>query len=364
MRFAMKKYIAILQPEVPHYRTEFFDRLGQVVKPMDIYVFNSLESAKKAGFNIDLNGLKPIPNKHWHGFLLYNPFTILKNHDSLVLMLHFGHITTWLLLLTKWLHRRKIILWGQGISVKRYLKESRKPDWKLKWMMALADGVWLYTENERCMWEKVFPNKNMVALGNSLSNVQEMLEYKPSMTKDELKSKFKISQERILIFCARFESPYRRTDLLLDAIKRLDSDKFGFIIIGAGSNKPDFSSYRNVYDYGAVYDQSKKRELFAIADLYFQPGWIGLSAVEAMAYGKPICTFVRSEETYQCVEYGYIEHGSNGLIFHDIDDCIKQVQSVSNEDIEKWGKNAKHYVDAYLTPTHMAQQAISVIQNM
>lgn len=356
--------IAILQPEVPHYRTEFFKCLNSEMETMDIYVFNSLESAKKSGFKIDLDGLKPIANKQWHGFLLYNPFTLLKKHRTLVLMLHFGHITTWLLLLTKWLHRRKIIVWGQGISVKRYLKESRKPDWKLKWMMAMADGVWLYTETERRMWEKVFPNKNMVALGNSLSNVSEMLNYTPSLSKEELKSKYGIKQKRILIFCARFESPYRRTDLLLEAIKQLDSTTFGFIIIGAGSNKPDFTPFQNVYDFGAVYDQSKKRELFAIADLYFQPGWIGLSAVEAMAYGKPICTFVRSKETFQCVEYGYIEYGCNGLIFHDIEDCIRQVQTLSDEKITEMGNNAKAYVESNLTPKHMAQQALSVIYRL
>jgi len=360
----MKHNIAILQPEVPHYRTEFFNRLKQCVNSIDIFVFNSIEQTKKAGFNIDSRELLPIANRQWHGFLLYNPFTLIKRHDVLVVMLHFGHITTWLLLLTKWLHRKKIILWGQGISVKRYLKESYKPDWKLRWLISLADGVWLYTEKERLLWAKMFPQKNMVALGNSLSDVEEMLTYKSTMTKNELKEKYKITQKHILIFCARFESPFRRTDLLLEAINRLDHRDYGFVIIGAGSNKPDFSPYSNVYDFGAIYDQSKKRELFSLADLYFQPGWVGLSAVEAMAYGKPICTFVRSKDTFQCVEYGYIEHGSNGLIFQDINDCINKIQNLSEEKIIELGNNAKKYVEENLTPTHMVQQAKSVIENL
>lgn len=71
-------------------------------------------------------------------------------------MLHFAHLTTWLLLLTKFIHRKKIILWGQGISVKRYLAEERKPDWKLKAQMALADGVWLYMEKELKQWKGIF----------------------------------------------------------------------------------------------------------------------------------------------------------------------------------------------------------------
>lgn len=195
-------------------------------------------------------------------------------------MLHFAHLGTWILLLTKWLHHKKIILWGQGISVRRYLKEEKKPDWKLKWMIALADGIWFYMDKEKDQWQKYFPDKPMVALCNTLSGVDEMTKYQPDLTKDELKAKYGVKQDVIFIFCARFTAD-RRVDLLLETIKRLDDEKYGFVIIGSGKCKPDFSSYGNVYDFGAVYDTAVKRELFALADIYFQPGWVGLSIVEA-----------------------------------------------------------------------------------
>lgn len=167
-----------------------------------------------------------------------------------------------------------------------------------------------------------------------------MIEYKPVNSRSELKCKYNITQENILIFCARFENNYRRTDLLIETIKQLNTEKYGFIIIGAGKNKPDFSLYNNVYDFGAIYDTNIKRELFYIADLYFQPGWVGLSIVEAMAYGKPICTFIRSEETKQCVEYSYIENNTNGLIFTNIDDCITRISQLTNDEIKQLGANA------------------------
>ena len=276
-------------------------------------------------------------------------------------MLHFAHITTWLLLLTKWLHRKRIILWGQGISVKRYLQEEKKPDWKLKWQIALADGVWIYTEKEAEQWRKIFPDKPIAALNNTLTGAGEMTEYRPARSKAELKRKYKITQEIVLIFCARFESNYRRTDLLEEAIGRLDAGKYGFIIIGAGKNKPDFSRYDNVYDFGAVYDNSIKQELFCVADLYFQPGWVGLSIVEAMAYGKPICTFIRSEETKQCVEYSYIKEGENGLIFRNMDDCVNRIMSLSQADIERMGENARNLVKQSLTPRNMGERALSIV---
>ena len=284
-----------------------------------------------------------------------------KNYDTLVLMWHFGHISTWLLLITKFIHRKKIILWGQGISVKRYLKEEKKPNPLLKWMLALADGAWVYMPKEANLWQNIFPSKNIVALNNTLSGTNEMLEYKSLCQKVELKRKYHIKENKILIFCARFTNPYRRTDLLIEAIEKLEKEQFGFIIIGEGAHKPDFSKYNNVYDFGAQYDIKIKKELFELADLYFQPGWVGLSIVEAMAYGKPICTFVRNKETLQCVEYSYIVDGVNGLIFKDITDCVNRISKLTIDDIKRMGNNGRLLVKEKLTICNMVKNACSII---
>lgn len=362
----MKSKIAILQPEVPHYRVEFFQLLADNCELMDLYVYNTFEKTRKQGFNINVSSnpnVKYILNWNVHDVLTYNPLPLCsKRYDTLVLMIHFAHLTTWLLLLTKWLHRKKIILWGQGISVKRYLKESKKPDWKLKWMIALADGAWIYEDPEAEQWKKIFPQKPIVALNNTLTGVEEMCKW--SVTNEEkklLKSKWAVEQEMVLIFCARFDNNYRRTDLLVEAIERLDERKYGFIIVGEGKNKPDFSKYKNVLCVGAVYDNKTKRELFSAADAYFQPGWVGLSIVEAMAYGKPIFTFRRSEDTLQCVEYCYIENGKNGLIFDSMDDCLQKIRSLMKSQIQEMGLRAQNLVKQKLTSKQMCEHALSIL---
>ena len=164
-----------------------------------------------------------------------------------------------------------------------------------------------------------------------------------------------------MLFCARFNNPNRRIDLLLETIDKLDKKCFGFVIIGDGIYKPDFTQYANVYDFGAVYDINIKNDLFTLSDLYFQPGWVGLSIVEAMAYGKPICTFVRSKDTLQCVEYAYIVDGENGLIFSDMDYCITKLNSISSDDIIRMGNNAKELVKEKLSIFNMVENAISIL---
>ena len=357
--------VAILQPLVPHYRTEFFEGLRRNLECLDIYVYTSLNRLKTTGLKVANNGECYINNWQIKKFLLYSPRQLLnKKYDTLVLMLNFAHITTWLLLLTKFVHHKKIVLWGQGISVKRYIKEESKPDWKLWLLIYLSDGMWFYTEKELNIWQKFFPHKKMVSLNNTLSGVENMIAYESQISKEELKERYNIGQKIVFIYCARFNSNYRRIDWLLNTIQRLDSSIYGFIIIGAGHNKPDFSLFKNVYDFGAIYDSSLKQDLFTIADIYYQPGWVGLSIVEAMAYGKPIFTFKRSADTKQCVEYAYIQSGINGVIFENMDDCIRQLKTINANDIICMGKNARKFARSNLTMKNMVKRASALLATL
>lgn len=359
----MEGDVSIVQPTVPHYREAFFAGLSKLLTPRRVRLFSYIgeEASKRSGFSIGRKTIH-LPNVNVGGVLLYSPTPLLKGGVScLVLMLHFAHLTTWLLLLTKRIHHRKVILWGHGISVKRYMQEERRLDWKLKLMISLSDGVWLYTEKELQLWRRLFPEKHIVALGNTISNVNDVL-LKSSSPKGELRLKHSIRQKVVLIFCARFENVYRRTDLLLEVIEHLDADRYGFVIIGEGRYKPDFSKYRNVYDYGAVYDQQVKDELFGLSDIYFQPGWVGLSVVEAMAYGKPVFTFRRSEKVKQCVEYSYIIDGYNGKIFDNLTDCLSVLRTIDAADVDQMSHNAVGYVRNNLTVDAMVQAAASSIE--
>jgi glycosyltransferase involved in cell wall biosynthesis len=350
--------IAILQPHIPHYREDFFEGISEV-SPIKLYCYSSNESVLKDNFQKSNFKTNDIKNYSLGPFLIYSLLPFLKKDcNKLVLMLHFGHISTWLLLFLKPFHKKKIILWGQGISIKRYLKEERKPSFLLKMMIYLADSVWVYTKKEEEIWTTIFPDKKITALNNTISNVEDILNLKQDSSIEELKNKYNIKEEKCFIFCARFNNPYRRVDLLEEVINRLDKHKWGYIIIGSGDYKPDFSVYKNVYDFGTVYDKRLKDDLFTIADLYIQPGWVGLSVVEALAYGKPVVTFKRSEKVLQCVEYAYLIHKFNSLIFSNIEDCINKINSMKEEDLREMSINASKYVNDNLTMVNMIQNSL------
>ena len=356
--------IAIIQPVVPVYREDFYYEL-QKYADIDVYVFKNPQIVKSEHTKISSYFVKHIPNIQIKGIQLYNPLPLLSGkYDVLVLMMQFNHITTLLLLLFKTILRKKVILWGHGISVKRYLQEEKKPDWKLKWMIQHADGCWVYMDKEYQQWRGIFPQKPIIALNNTISGAEAITKIDVWSDKEQLKKKYNISQKRTIIFCARFNTPYRRTDLLLNVIQGVDSQQIGFIIIGDGVYKPDFKSYAHVYDFGTVYDNTIKKELFTIADIYLQPGWVGLSIVEAMAYAKPIFTFRRTPQTLQCVEYSYISERNNGMIFDDVRECLDVIQNLPDSTIREMGESARRLVETQLTPEKMAFNAYQVLKEV
>jgi glycosyltransferase involved in cell wall biosynthesis len=359
----VKTKIALLHPYILHYREEFFEEMMKNYD-LDIFCYEDPDKIKESNFkqaNIITTAIQSI---RIGPFLIYDPRVFLRTeYDVLVLMLNFTHITTWILLLTKFIHKKKIITWGHGISVKRYVNEEKNPSFLMRTLIKLSDGLWFYTKKEMMLWKKYYPNKLMVSLDNTISYIDNILNT-PEIDKETLKQKYKINTAVNFIFCARFNEPARRVDLLVTAINALRDRNFGFIIIGEGSLKPDFSRFSNVYDFGSVYEKEVKDDLFAISDIYFQPGWVGLSIVEAMAYGKPVFTFRRTQHHLQCVEYSYIIDTVNGLIFDSMDCFIETSFNISSDEITRMSRESKRLVSDELRSYNMVSNASVVLEKL
>lgn len=350
---------SILQPVVPHYRDAFFKGL-QEEAVLNIYCYeHSIEEIKVSKAQV-----KKIKSFSLGPFLVYNPFALLDSDTKiLILMLHIGHVTTWFLLITKFIHRRKIVLWGHGISVKRYIKESHKPSTLIKWQIQLADHLWLYTKKEKEIWNSRGINfEKVTALNNTITRIEDVVSFESADLKNDLKKRYQVKETKICIFSARFTLKERRADILEYIIQSCED--IGFVIIGDGPLKPDFSSYANVYDMGAIYDTKIKNELFSIADVYVQPAWLGLSVVEAMAYGLPVYTLKRTEEIKQCVEYYYLEESGAGKIFESADFLIRDLQQVRTGELITLGTLAKQFVKDHLMMKNMVDNALESLKSL
>ncbi|WP_176013737.1 glycosyltransferase [Victivallis sp. Marseille-Q1083] len=356
--------IAIIQPLIPHYRQEFFSGIRKVYNT-DLYCFESTSQSENMGFfQTESNYLQL---KKWNVGPIYflSIFPLLtRQYDVIIILAAIKSPSVWILLLIMKFCKCKTILWGHGISLPRYLKESRRIHYIRRLFYSLADMGWLYTENECHLWQKSISRKKFIALGNTISDVERITALPLHKFSTDLQKKYGIKTRCNFIFCARFSSPQRHPELLIQLIELLDPEQYGFIIIGTGPYKPEFSCYKNVYDYDAVYDSQVKDELFSIADIYFQPAWIGLSCVEAMAYGKPILTFQRTEDLHQGVEFFYIQDAKCGIIIHSLEEALQEIRKLSMEQIQLLGARAKNYVKANLTMAQMIRRANDSIADL
>lgn len=356
--------IAILQPHIPHYREAFFKGIKHYLE-IDIFCFESAEQTKKNNFKDSGVNVEYIYSCSIKSLLYYNPIKLLDSkYTTIVLMLSITHLTTWMiLLLNKFWFRKRIILWGHGISINNYEEESKKPNTLRKLMIKLADEVWFYTESEKEIWEKEILSLKSISLNNTIEKVDITLQ--KSQIKDSksiFKQKYSIKTPFVLIYCARFNEIGRRADLLNEIISKTDSSKFTYIIIGNGKYKPNFSKFNNVLDFGDLYDEDKKNELFLCADLYIQPGWLGLSVVEAMASGLGIFSFKRTKVIPQCVEYSYVMDGYNGKLVESVKEAVDFLENVTSSELNIIGENAKQYSHKNLRMTDMINRAIRSLQ--
>lgn len=357
--------IALIQPRIPDYREMFLSALSNLYK-VDIYVYNPT-------YKMTEKHMAPaaIPAQTLHGFnflniiWVYSISVLLKRRYNLIIIpAEVRSPSAWLLLFICKLKKIKTILWGHGISISRYLEEEKKYPWFKKMFHNLADHIWLYTDYEKKILAAHINAKKISALNNTI-NTRALVQADLSVAKKKrLKEKYQIRNEIVFVFCARFSSIQRRADKLLELISKLDKKKYGFIIIGDGPYKPDFASLDNVYDFGAVYDVRIKNELFNLADLYLQPAYLGLSVAEALAYGKPVLTYKRSQQIRQGVEINYIRSLWNGYIAEDSNDLLTFIQELTPSTLETLQQNARQYATENLSVEKMIFNANSAIKKL
>lgn len=353
--------VAIVQSIVPHYRQVFFEGLGAHCD-VTLFTYGTRELGWRSGFCMADGPAFPLRSWQVWRFVFYDMRPLLRHKCKVIVLgAETRVLSNWVVLLVARLWNKRVILWGQGLNVKEYWKESQRMPAARRMMYGLADAAWFYTETERRIWSKLLPQLPSVALNNTIGT-DEILRDDLSTQKDALKEKYRIASRINFIICTRFADPHRRCDLLMRLIGVLDAKEYGFLIIGGGPLKPDFSKHSNVRDFGPVYDRAAKSELFAMADLYFQGGWLGLSVVEAMAYGKPVLSFIRSADIRQGVEYGYIQSGLNGYLARDFDDLVAFIRNLTPARIHEMGERARDYVQKELAMGQMVTRAMAGLE--
>lgn len=302
-------------------KCDFFlgDNLPGNIKKMD---YTSLTGYKKSLKNIWL-----FKNFYWQ-----------KNSVGLVLKPYKHYLidgepyclSSWAILILAKISGKKTYCWTHGwYGKENYAKRILK-----KVFFGLSHHIFLYGDYAKnLMVKEGFNASKLSCIYNSLDYELQLSLRKNIVTRDFYTRHFK-NNHPVLIFTGRL-TPEKKLDMLLEGLARLNNMSYplNLIIVGAGEMADRLKELaktlhieKQVWFYGACYDEKQLSELIYHADLCVSPGNVGLTAIHAMTYGTPVLT--HNNYAFQGPEFEAIEEGKTGIFFdHDnLQSLVEQIQ--------------------------------------
>ena len=272
----------------------------------------------------------------WQKNVLKN--VLMSNYDSIVFLGEMYIITTWIGALIARLRNKKVVFWGHGLyGNESFIKKIfRKLFLKLPHLNLLYEN-----HSQKIMIHEGFKDSKIDVIYNSI----ETLELDFSKDYYKLKNNF-FSNNNLscLVFVGRLTKT-KKLDLLIEAILIMNSDKnsFNLLIIGAGEEENNLKILAKkgldegfIKFYGECYDQKILSDLISRSNLCVSPGNVGLTAIQSLAYGTPVCT--HNNFNNQMPEANSIKEGYNGTFFKE-----NNLESLV-ETISKWKYDNKKLI--------------------
>lgn len=190
---------------------------------------------------------------------------------------------------------------------------------------------------------------------------------------DDIRKKDAWRHCNTLLFLALLR-PNKGADLLIRAVGKLKAELVGYRVLIAGSGDPayedslkrlaaDLGLGEMVVFTGAVYDEEKWK-LYCEADVFVLPTLhenFGIVMAEALACGTPVITTKGApwEELVSKHCGWWIERDVDSLVA-----AIRSFLSLSEEELERMGRNGRKLVEEKYSSKRMAEEMLSLYQRI
>lgn len=232
-----------------------------------------------------------------------------RRFDVVILEGRIFTLSTWLILILRYILRRRTLLWGHG---------WRSPDSGLKgyarlWFYRLADGLLIYGNRARSIGLAAgYPRDRMFVVGNSI--------YPRSRLGVPRSREASESGEKTRLICVSRLSSRRRLDLLVRGSAELAEHGFGVEVhlVGDGAARVQLEELAAelsapVTFHGPLYEYEELAEMYARMDLCVIPGAAGLGIAQALGFGVPV--IIHDGNDQHGPESELVIDGVNGAIF-------------------------------------------------
>jgi glycosyltransferase involved in cell wall biosynthesis len=214
-------------------------------------------------------------------------------------------LRTWLLLGEAQRRGVTTAVWGHALG--RQVASSQMAQSRRR-MFALAGTIICYCYAERAPLQKLFPNKRILVAGNSTVRVEDCypLEMLPA-------------KRNAVLFLGRLVEP-KKPILLLRALQLVQGrgEKIGAVFVGEGPERAKCERFvrdtalEGVVFAGEQFARVNIRELAAPCFSVASPGYVGLSALDALSMGLPM---VFSQGEPNAPEVEALDDGQNAVVF-------------------------------------------------
>lgn len=352
--------VAIIQRELPHYRTPFYEclRLELDARGVGIDVIESNADVSKrlpgdighvpwahkaSGIQIGIGDRR---------LLWQRVGPRLRAADLVIVEQASRLLLNYLLFARQSFLRRPMAFWGHGRSFHSEAVASSVGESIKRWLSQRVHWWFAYNDlSAQVINEFGFPVDRITVVQNSTDTrgFRELVDRASAENVEELRERYGLQSGQTAVFVGSFH-PEKRLAFLFEAIQHLHQHDSGFslLVVGSGIEQSlveTMSMSRSYVHYlGNLFDSDLAAAL-AAADVVLVPGWAGLVIVDAFAAGVPI---VVSSSFPHPPEISYIESGVNGLLVDD-DGCPKRYAERVRallEDVDEYRRLVRGCADA------------------
>lgn len=324
--------LCLIDNMASHYRKAIYLLMD---KEFDIdWYFGEPMQGVKTFENSLLKNVKDLSTKrynHLPGYWMDGISEAIESHDTVIMIGEPALWSTWSLLFKYRLcyPKKKVIFWTHGWYGKEtYLRTIIK-----KFYFKLGSFVLTYGDYAReLMIKEGFNGDKIMSIHNSL-DYDSQLSLRNTISPKAIYCDYFGNSNHNIVYIGRL-AKYKKLHLLISALKQLSNkgNHYNLTIIGNGECEielrkqvTDCGLDKNVWFYGACYDEQKNADLIYNADLSVSPGNVGLNAVHTLMFGTPIAT--HNSYPYQGPEFECIHEGTTGTFFmkDNVDDIARVI---------------------------------------
>lgn len=333
--------IIIFQPMLKNYRTVFYEHLYNLLlangHQLRVVFGSPWVAEKNRNDNVVVDKQYLLFEKS--KWLLWDRINVQKNSlkhilwaDIVITEQANKHLHNYLLILFRSLKFKPYAYWGHGLNRQGNPKSSSE---RLKRFLATKVDWWFaYTQSVGEYLEGVgFSTEAITVLNNSCDTTGFKQELINISAADKLwfKEKYGIAEDaEIGLFCGSLEKDKGVEFLLKSAVEiHKHNHRFVLLVGGGGRYRPLVEQYAQQYAFiiylGRI-DNQEKSLAFSCADVFLNPGMIGLAILDAFSAGLPVFT---TRQAAHSPEIDYLQEHFNGLMSdYNLNDYTAMVLSV------------------------------------